>query len=227
MEKLEMKNTAMKTHKTQVRRVPKRGHYDFETVTQILDEGLVCHVGFVVDHQPFVIPTAYGRIGQHLYIHGAAASRMLKSLMTGIEVCCTVTLLDGLVLARSAYHHSMNYRSVVLFGQAQIVSDVEEKAIALKAFTEHVMKGRWDAVRSPTPEELAATCVLSLPITEASAKIRTGPPIDAEADYALEVWAGVLPLSLVPGTPVPDPQLPESIATPENVAVYNRCALKD
>ncbi|MEO1684025.1 MAG: pyridoxamine 5'-phosphate oxidase family protein [Cyanobacteria bacterium J06631_12] len=155
-------------------------------------------------------------------MHGAAASRMLKSLMTGIEVCCTVTLLDGLVLARSAYHHSMNYRSVVLLGPAQRVGDLEEKAIALKAFTEHVMQGRWDAVRSPTSEELAATCVLSLPITEASAKIRTGPPIDAEADYALEVWAGVLPLSVVPGIPMPDPQLSEGIALPKNVANYKR-----
>jgi hypothetical protein len=166
----------MKTPKTQIRRAAKRAHYDFDTIAQILDEGLICHVGFVQDNQPFVIPTAYGRVGDLLYIHGAAASRMLNSLLTGIEVCLTVTLLDGLVLARSAYHHSMNYRSVVLFGTAQNVSDPAEKNLALKAFTEHVMRGQWDVVRSPTAAELAATTVLSLPIAEASAKIRTGPP---------------------------------------------------
>ena len=211
-----------KTPKTQVKRAPKRGHYDFETVAQILDAGLVCHVGFVVDGQPFVIPTAYGRLDDKVYIHGAAASRLLKALQMGIEVCLTVTLLDGLVLARSVYHHSMNYRSVVIFGQASVVSDPEEKMLALKAFTEHVMKGRWDEVRSPNPEELAATVVLSLPITEASAKIRTGPPIDAEADYALNVWAGVLPLQTTPGEPVNDPKLSPEIATPEAVKQYSR-----
>ena len=212
----------MKTAKTQVRRAPKRGHYDFETVAQILDEGLVCQVGFVVDGQPFVIPTAYGRMGDRVYIHGAGASRMLKSLMTGIDVCFTVTLLDGLVLARSAYHHSMNYRSVVLFGQAQAVTDPEEKMVALKAFTEHVMKGRWDEVRSPNPQELAATVVLSLPITEASAKIRTGPPIDAEEDYALDVWAGVLPLRMTPEAPINDPRLSPTITLPKTVREYAR-----
>jgi len=212
----------MKTAKTQVKRVPKRGHYDFETVASILDEGLVCHVGFVVDSQPFVIPTAYGRIDDKVYIHGAGASRMLKPLLTEIEVCMTVTLLDGLVLARSAYHHSMNYRSVVLFGTAEQVVDPAEKMIALKAFTEHVMGGRWDDVRSPNKTELAATSVLSLPIGEASAKIRTGPPIDDAADYDLPVWAGVLPLASVPGTPIVDPKLSQGIAVPENVRTYAR-----
>ncbi len=212
----------MKTAKTQVKRVPKRGHYDFETVASILDEGLVCHVGFVVDDQPFVIPTAYGRINDKVYIHGAGASRMLKSLLTGIEVCMTVTLLDGLVLARSAYHHSMNYRSVVLFGTAEQVVDPAEKMIALKAFTEHVMVGRWDDVRSPNKAELAATSVLSLPIGEASAKIRTGPPIDDAADYDLPIWAGVLPLSSITGTPVADPKLSQKVAVPENVRAYTR-----
>ena len=212
----------MKTAKTQVRRAPKRGHYDFETVAQILDEGLICQVGFVADGQPFVIPTAYGRMGDRVYIHGAGASRMLKSLMTGIDVCFTVTLLDGLVLARSAYHHSMNYRSVVLFGQAQTVTDPEEKMVALKAFTEHVMKGRWDEVRSPNLQELAATVVLSLPITEASAKIRTGPPIDAEEDYALDVWAGVLPLRMTPEAPINDPRLSPTITLPKTVREYAR-----
>ncbi|MEM6867290.1 MAG: pyridoxamine 5'-phosphate oxidase family protein [Cyanobacteria bacterium P01_C01_bin.121] len=212
----------MKTAKTQVRRAPKRGHYDFETVAQILDEGLICQVGFVADGQPFVIPTAYGRMGDRVYIHGAGASRMLKSLMTGIDVCFTVTLLDGLVLARSAYHHSMNYRSVVLFSQAQAVTAPEEKMVALKAFTEHVMKGRWDEVRSPNLQELAATVILSLPITEASAKIRTGPPIDAEEDYALDVWAGVLPLRMTPEAPINDPRLSPTITLPKTVREYAR-----
>ncbi len=212
----------MKTPKTQVRRVPKRGSYDFETVAQILDAGLVCHVGFVTGDQPFVIPTAYGRVDSQLYIHGASASRMLKTLLTGIEVCVTVTLLDGLVLARSAYHHSMNYRSVVLFGTARAVTDPLEKNSALRAFTEHVMPGRWDQVRSPNTEELAATCVLSLPIAEASAKVRTGPPVDHVADYDLPVWAGVLPLMETSGSPIADPLLPAGIALPENVRCYVR-----
>ncbi len=217
-----METSAMKTAKTQVKRAPKRGHYDFKTVAKILDEGLVCHVGFVVDGQPFVIPTAYGRTGDKVYIHGAGASRMLKSLQMGIDVCLTVTLLDGLVLARSVYHHSMNYRSVVLFGKAEKVVDPAEKIIALKAFTEHVMKGRWDDVRGPNEAELAETSVLSLPITEASAKIRTGPPIDAEADYDLPVWAGVLPLTPTAGTPIADPRLIEGMTVPENVRDYGR-----
>lgn len=217
------KPSLAKTPKTKVKRAPKRGHYDFETVAQILDDGLVCHVGFVVDGQPFVIPTAYGRLDDKVYIHGAAASRMLKSLLTGIDVCLTVTLLDGLVLARSVYHHSMNYRSVVLFGQASGVLDPQEKMTALKAFTEHVMKGRWDEVRSPNEAELAATCVLSLPITEASAKIRTGPPIDDPADHDLPVWAGVLPLVQTPGLPVVDPLVPAGIPIPTNVMTYVRC----
>ncbi len=212
----------MKTAKTQVKRAPRRGHYDFETITSILDEGLVCHIGFMQANQPFVIPTAYGRVGDKVYIHGAGASRMIKALSTGIDVCFTVTLLDGLVLARSAYHHSMNYRSVVLFGQAQVVTASAEKMTALKAFTEHVAKGRWNEVRSPTAEELTATCVLSLPITEASAKIRTGPPIDAEADYCLDIWAGVLPLSVTVGQPVADSRLLPNTALSESVRHYVR-----
>lgn len=212
----------MKTPKIKVKRAPKRGHYDFETVANILDEGLVCHIGFVVDNQPCVIPTAYGRVDDKVYIHGAPASRLLKSLSTGIDVCLTVTLLDGLVLARSVYHHSMNYRSVVLFGTAQAVVEPAEKMAALKAFTEHVMQGRWDDVRSPNPAELAATSVLSLPITEASAKIRTGPPTDDAADYGLPVWAGVLPFAPVPGIPLADPQLPPEISAPDNVRNYSR-----
>lgn len=212
----------MKTQKTKVNRAPKRGHYDFETVASILDEGLVCHVGFVVEDQPFVIPTAYGRLSDKVYIHGAGASRMMKSLKEGIDVCLTVTLLDGLVLARSVYHHSMNYRSVVLFGQATKVEDPKEKALALKAFTEHVMRGRWDAVRSPNEAELASTTVLSLPIKEASAKIRTGPPIDDPADYELPIWAGVLPLVQRSQEPITDPQMRVDVAVPESVLAYER-----
>ena len=216
------KTDQLKTAKTKVTRAPQRGHYDFETIARILDEGLVCQVGFVVEGRPFVIPTAYGRVADKVYIHGASASRMLKSLITGMDVCLTVTLLDGLVLARSAYHHSMNYRSVVLFGQAQQVTDADEKMEALRAFTEHVMEGRWKAVRSPNSEELAATCVLALPIVEASAKIRTGPPIDAEADYSLPVWAGELPLRISASAPVADPKLAADIAVPDNVLQYQR-----
>ena len=217
-----MTSQTIKTPKTRIKRVPKRGHYDFETIAKILDEGLVCQVGFVVDNQPFVIPTAYGRVDRCVYIHGAGASRLVKTLQTGIDVCFTVTLLDGLVLARSAYHHSMNYRSIVLFGKATTVTDEAEKMTALKAFTEHVIKGRWDQVRSPNPKELAETCVLSLPIAEASAKVRTGPPIDAEADYTLPVWAGVLPLALVPAAPVPDPRLLAAQQLPDNIRTYAR-----
>lgn len=212
----------LKTDRTQVKRAAKRGQYDFETIAQILDEGLVCQIGFVIEGRPVVIPTAYGRIGNKVYIHGASASRMLKSLLTGIDVCFTVTLLDGLVLARSAYHHSMNYRSVVLFGQAESVTDSDEKMAALKAFTEHVMKGRWADVRSPNPPELAATSVLALPITEASAKIRTGPPIDAEEDYELPIWAGILPLTIGTGPVVTDPKMTADVTIPNNVLEYHR-----
>ncbi len=212
----------VKTPKTQVKRLPKRAHYDFDTIAAILDEGLVCQVGFVVNDQPFVIPTAYGRVDDCVYIHGAGASRLVKTLQTGVDICFSVTLLDGLVLARSAYHHSMNYRSVVLFGQAQMLTDEAEKLVALRAFTEHVLKGRWDQVRSPNPHELAETCVLRLPIAEASAKIRTGPPTDAEADYSLPVWAGVLPLSSTADEPIPDPRLVENQPIPDNIRTYSR-----
>jgi nitroimidazol reductase NimA-like FMN-containing flavoprotein (pyridoxamine 5'-phosphate oxidase superfamily) len=216
-----------KTNRTTVKRVPKRADYDRATVHAILDEGLVCHVGFAVEGQPFVIPTAYGRLGEMLYLHGSPASRMLRNLQQGVPVCVTVTLLDGLVLARSVFHHSMNYRSVVLFGTATVVSDPEEKLAALKAFTEHVMAGRWDDVRPPSPQELAGTLVLALPITEASAKVRTGPPVDDEADYALPVWAGVLPLSMSPGSPIPDPRLAENVAVPSSVMRYRTYGDRD
>ncbi|MEO1402742.1 MAG: pyridoxamine 5'-phosphate oxidase family protein [Cyanobacteria bacterium J06635_1] len=211
-----------KTPRTQIKRIPKRGDYDPATIYAILDEALICHIGFVVEGQPFVIPTAYGRIEDRLYIHGSPASRMLKTLQQGIEICVTVTLLDGLVLARSAFHHSMNYRSVVLFGTARRVDDLAEKQTALHAFTDQVIPGRWASIRQPSQAELSGTTVLALPITEASAKVRTGPPIDDAADYKLPVWAGVIPLQLTAQTPVADPRLPGEIALPESVKHYRR-----
>src|SRR5215469_10062652 len=194
------------TQHTQVKRLPKRGKYDRETVHSILDAGFVCHVGFSVDGQPFVIPTNYGRSGNTVYLHGSAASRMLRTLSEGVPVSVTVTHLDGLVLARSAFHHSVNYRSVVILGTTRLVDDPAEKLEALRVFTEHVMKGRWDEVRWPTEQELKATSVLALPLEEVSAKVRTGGPVDDEADYALPVWAGVLPLETVAKEPIADPQ---------------------
>ena len=212
------------TARTAVRRLPKRAAYDRETVYGILDEGLVCHVGFVVEGQPFVIPTAYGRDGDHLYFHGAKASRMLKALSHGAELCLTVTLLDGLVLARSAFHHSINYRSVVVFGRARVVESDEEKTRALRAFTEHVVPGRWDAVRPPNKQELDATLVLALPLSEASAKVRTGPPIDDEEDYELPVWAGVIPLRLETLGATPDPRLEKTTPLPEDLKHFDASA---
>lgn len=212
----------MQTERTIVKRIPKRGDYDRETINAILDEAFICHVGFVVDGQPYVIPTGYARIGDELFIHGSAASRMLRSIAEGIDVCVTVTLIDGLVLARSAFHHSMNYRSVVILGKAEVVSDTDEKNKALEAFTEHVIPGRWAEVRWPTDLELKATTVLRLPITEASAKIRTGDPVDDDEDYSMDVWAGVLPLTLRPGEPVADAKLRPDIAPPDPVTKYSR-----
>jgi nitroimidazol reductase NimA-like FMN-containing flavoprotein (pyridoxamine 5'-phosphate oxidase superfamily) len=193
--------------RTQVGRLPKRGDYSKETIHGILDSAFLCHVGFVVDGQPFVIPTGYGRDGETLYIHGSAASRMLRNLEKGIDACVTVTLLDGIVLARAAFHHSMNYRSVVMLGTAILVEDTETKREALRIISEQIVPGRWDDVRQPNDQELKATTVLSFPIDEASAKVRTGPPADDEEDYGLDIWAGVLPLSLQPGTLIPDPRL--------------------
>ena len=212
------------TERTQVHRLPKRGAYDRETVYRILDEGLVCHVGFVADGKPVVIPTGYGRKGETLYLHGSTASRMFRALSKGADVCVTVTLLDGLVLARSAFHHSMNYRSVVIFGQATLLEDAAAKREALQVFTEHVAPGRWEEIRQPSVKELQATTVLAIPLQEVSAKVRTGPAIDDEEDYALSVWAGVLPLDLAPQTPLPDERLPQGIAVPEYVRSYRRKA---
>ncbi|MBO9539741.1 pyridoxamine 5'-phosphate oxidase family protein [bacterium] len=200
------------TERSTIKRRAKRAAYDREVVHAILDEGLVGHVGFVADGQPFVIPMAYARIDETLYLHGAAASRLLRTLRAGADVCLSVTLLDGLVLARSAFHHSMNYRSVVVFGQASLVEDESAKREALRALTEHLTPGRWEVARQPSSAELAGTMVLALPIAEASAKIRTGGPVDDEDDYALPVWAGVVPLKLTMEAPVPDSQLAEGVS---------------
>ena len=208
------------TERTQVKRLPKRGKYERETVHQILDSGIVCHVGFNVDGQPYVIPTNYGRAGDTLYIHGSAASRMLRTLSEGIPVCITVTHLDGLVLARSAFHHSVNYRSVVILGTAKLVEDPAEKREALRIFTEQVMKGRWDDVRQPTEQELKGTTVLSVALEEVSAKVRTGGPVDDEADYTLPVWAGVLPLETVAKAPIPDALRKNEPPVPEYIKKY-------
>ena len=211
------------TGRTKVRRLPKRGHYDRETIYAILDEALICHVGFVVASEgasdgagtPVVIPTIHWREGDTLYVHGSAASRMLRSLKGGVEACVTVTLLDGLVLARSAFHHSMNYRSVVVFGKAREVTG-EEKRSALEGLVEHVVRGRSRDARPPNEIELKQTLVLALPLEEASAKIRTGGPVDDEEDYAMPIWAGVVPLKLTPGEPVADAGV--TVEVPEYLA---------
>jgi hypothetical protein len=210
------------TERSTLKRLSKRGVYERERVYQILDEGFICHVGFAVEGQPFVIPTGYARDGETLYIHGSQASRMLRALKGGLDVCLTVTLVDGMVMARSAFHHSMNYRSVVVFGRASLVEDEAEKLEALRAFSEHVLPGRWDEVRQPTRAELSATTVLSLPLEEASAKVRAGAPVDDEEDYELPVWAGELPLRIRASEPVADPRLKEGIDAPQYLHDYNR-----
>jgi len=210
------------TERTRVVRESQRGVYDRETIYKILDEGFVCHVGFSMDGQPYVIPTLYARVGGAIYFHGSAASRMLRNLSEGIPVCVTVTLTDGFVLARSVFNHSMNYRSVVALGKATLVDAVQEKFEALHAFTEKIVPGRWNDARQPNEKELKATSILRLPLTEASAKIRTGPPEDDIQDYALSVWAGVIPLQLVPGAPVRDERCDASIPTPSYAAHYRR-----
>ena len=219
-------STFTATERTQVKRLPKRGWYDCETVFKILDEAFVCHVGFVVEGQPFVIPTNFGRSGETLYLHGSAASRMLRTLSEGVPVCVTVTLTDGLVLARSAFHHSVNYRSVVVLGTARLVEDPAEKMEALRLFTEHIMKGRWDDIRRPTEQEMKGTTVLALPLEEVSAKVRTGGPIDDEEDYSLPVWAGVLPLPVVPAEPIPDARLKAGTDPPAYMKGYRRGKLR-
>ena len=217
-------NNFPQTARTTLKRLPYRGSYDRELIDQILDEGFVCHVGFAVDGQPFVIPTGYARVGDKLFIHGSQASRMLRTLGKGIDVCVAVTLIDGLVLARSAFHHSMNYRSVVVFGSATAVGDPEEKLAALRALSEHIIPGRWDDVREPNEREVQLTTVLSLSLNEASAKVRTGPPLDDEEDYELPIWAGVIPLRMVADAPIGDTRLPSHIDAPHYALAYGAAA---
>jgi uncharacterized protein len=202
----------------EVRRHPERGVYDRAAIDAILDEALICHVGFVHEEQPFVIPTIHARDGDTLYLHGSPASRMLRELGDGVDVCVTVTLLDGLVLARSVYNHSMNYRSAVVLGRARLLESGQEKLAALEVIVEHIVSGRWADARQPTEKELAGTLVLALPLDEASAKTRSGPPKDFEADLGLPVWAGVIPLGLQSGPPAEDPNLPPGTPLPAYLA---------
>jgi len=208
------------TDQTRLRRLPERGAYDRATVHAILDEGFICHVGFVVDGQPYVLPTGYARVGETIYLHGSTGSRL--GLRPGMDVCVTVTLLDGLVLARSAFHHSMNFRSVMALGRTRAVRDPGEKETALRALVEHIVPGRSDEVRGADRRELAATAVLALPLAEVSAKVRTGDPKDDEEDYDLPYWAGILPLALEPGRPVPDARLKPGVVVPPHVTSWNR-----
>ena len=213
----------MPTARTRVVREAQRGVYDRDTVYRVLDEGFLCHVGFVVDGQPFVIPTSYGRKDASLYIHGSAASRMLRQMQKdGVPVCITVTLLDGLVLARSVFNHSMNYRSVVILGKATLVDDPEKKLAALRILSEHILPGRWDDARQPNGRELKATSVLRVPIEEFSAKVRVGPPKDDEEDYSFPIWAGVIPLEMVAGKPIDDARLLSGREAPEYARNYTR-----
>lgn len=205
------------TKRTELRRLPTRGSYEPEIIHSILDAGFLAHVGFQTDHQPFVIPTLYGREEDKLYLHGSSASRMMRTLPIGIPACVTVTIVDGLVLARSAFHHSMNYRSVVAFGTARLIEQADLKTRALRVISEHQLAGRWEDVRGPSEKELKATAVLEFTIEEASAKIRQGPPLDDEDDYSLPVWAGVLPLNMEAKTPIPDARVGENIEVPQYV----------
>lgn len=217
-----MSDSYTPTSRTRLVREPQRAVYDRAAAYKILDEGFICHVGFVIDGQPFVIPTGYGRIGDNLYIHGSSASRMLRNLDQGIPVCVTVTLLDGLVLARSIFNHSMNYRSVVVLGTAVAVRDPEEKLEALRLLSEHIIPGRWEDSRQPNEKELKATLALRLPITEFSAKVREGDVVDDEEDYSFPTWAGVIPLNMVVGAPVDDSRLLPGQQVPEYAVNYSR-----
>lgn len=217
-------DTIARTPRTTLKRRPARGSYDRTLVHSILDEGLVCHIGFTVDGQPYVVPTTYARSGDRIYIHGSVASRMLRNLASGVPLCFTVTLLDGLVLARSAFHHSMNYRSVMIFGVAREVTEPAERQRAFEAVVNHIVPGRFSETRAPDDQEIKATSVLALEITEASAKVRSGPVSDAEEDYALPYWAGVLPLRLMPQPIIPDDRLAPGTPVPPQVLAYRRGA---
>ena len=216
----------MPTGRSELRRIPSRGSHDFATICEILDAAFLAHVGFQIEGQPFVIPMLYGRNDDKLYLHGSAASRILNRLSTGVAACVTVTIVDGVVLARSAFHHSMNYRSVVAFGKACRLEDPEAKARALRTMSEHLLVGRWEDVRKPTEQELKATSVLELSIEEASAKIRQGPPIDEEEDYNLQVWAGVLPLRLEAQAPIADTRMRKCTEVPRYLlnSQYTQCS---
>jgi nitroimidazol reductase NimA-like FMN-containing flavoprotein (pyridoxamine 5'-phosphate oxidase superfamily) len=209
------------SQRTRVRRAPARADYDRATIDAILDEALVCHLGIAVDGQPFVIPTLAARVGDTVYVHGSAASRTVRALSAGTPACLTVTLVDAIVLARSAFHHSMNYRSVVVLGEARRVTDSSEMLLALQAFTEKLVPGRWDEVRAPNPQEIKGTNVVAMTLDECSAKVRTGPPVDDDEDYALDVWAGVIPLALRAGAPVADPRLAPEISPTATVTGWN------
>jgi hypothetical protein len=211
-----------KSTKTQIKRLPKRGHYDKETIYQILDEALICHVGFVENGQPYVIPINFARVDDTIILHGAKASRLLKHIAAGHPVCVEATIVDGLVLARSVFHHSVNYRSVVLFGTGCVVEDEAEKLRALEAVTEHLIPGRWKEARLPNKKELNATTVIAIQIDEASAKVRVGPPADEQEDYALPVWAGVLPLQELAQTPLRDELQTADVPLPDYIANYSR-----
>jgi nitroimidazol reductase NimA-like FMN-containing flavoprotein (pyridoxamine 5'-phosphate oxidase superfamily) len=209
------------SQRTRVRRLPARADYDRATIDAILDEALICHLGFAVDGQPYVIPTLQARDGAIVYLHGSAASRTLRTLASGVPACLTATLIDGLVLARSAFHHSMNYRSVVVLGEARRVTETDELLRVLRLFTEKLAPGRWDEVREPSRQELKGTKVLAMTLDEASAKVRSGPPSDDDEDYALDVWAGVIPMSLQSGEPLADPLLRAGIEPTETVTTWN------
>jgi len=217
-----MSESQMPSTRTRVVREPHRGVYDRDQVYSILDEAFLCHVGFAVDGQPFVIPTSYGRKDANLYIHGSSASRMLRQMKDGVPVCVTVTLLDGLVLARSVFNHSMNYRSVVILGKATLVDDPKDKLEGLRTLSEHILRGRWDDSRQPNEQELKATSLLRLPIEEFSAKVRTGPPIDDAEDMDFPTWAGVVPLEIKAGEPIKDPHLDSLRPVPEYAKHYSR-----
>lgn len=210
------------TDLNKVRRLPQRGHYDKETVYSIVDEALICHAGFVVDGQPYVMPTIHTRIGDTIYLHGAVANRMLNHIKTGKSVCITVTHIDGIVFARSVFHHSMNYRSAVLFGRGRVVESYDERWKVFEALTEHIAKGRWADARHPNETEDRTTAIVAIEIDSASAKIRSGPAKDEEEDYALSVWAGVMPVRMQFGEPVKDDRLPDNIPVPEYIKSYRR-----
>ena len=211
-----------KVDRNRIKRLPKRGDYDRDAIYRILDEALICHVGFVEEGQPYVIPINFARVGDTIVLHGAKASRLLKHIEAGHPICVEATIVDGLVLARAVFHHSVNYRSVVVFGKGRLIEDEQKKLAALKAITEHLVPGRWQEVRPPSRKEMNATRVVSIKIDDASAKVRVGPPVDEQEDYALPVWAGVLPLQQIPLSPIRDEALAEDIPLPEYIKQYTR-----